>query len=117
MEKIGVNTINTSLGGDKTIKEKLPTPNKVVSPFIIMNKPIITFYEPFEILIKQTEKYLQETKMTENELLEKYDIDYDSFFSNNIRDEKGLPEILNSKHDIHIFLLDYINYSNKNVFN
>ncbi len=31
---------------------------------------------------------------------EKYDIDYDSFFRNNIRDEKGLPENLRSKNDI-----------------
>jgi hypothetical protein len=72
-------------------------------------KPIIIFYEPFEIMIKDTIKYLQETKMTENELLTKYDIDYESFFNSNIRDEKGYPELLQSKEDIHNFLLDYIN--------
>ena len=60
-------------------------------------------------MIKDTTKYLQETNMTENELLTKYDIDYESFFHSNIRDKKGLPEILESKEDIHSFLLDYIN--------
>ena len=78
-----------------------------------INKPLIIFCEPFEIFIQEHNNqiitYLQETKMTETELLLKYDIDYDSFFCSNIRDEKGLPEILKSKHDIHIFLLDYIN--------
>jgi len=76
---------------------------------LLDNKPIIIFYEPFEIMIKDTTKYLQETKITENELLAKYDIDYNSFFTSNIRDEKGLPEILISTHDVHVFLLDYIN--------
>jgi hypothetical protein len=74
-----------------------------------MNKPIIVFYEPYEIMIKETNKMFNETNMTESELLEKYDIDYDSFFHSNIRDEKGVPEILTSKNDIHMFLLDYIN--------
>ncbi len=72
-------------------------------------KPIIIFYEPFEIMIKETTTYLKEINMTESELLVKYDIDYDSFLDSNIRDEKGLPEILKSKKDIHFFLLDYIN--------
>ena len=76
---------------------------------LLDNKPIIIFYEPFEIMIKDTTKYLQETKITENELLAKYDIDYNSFFTSNIRDEKGLPEILISNNDVHVFLLDYIN--------
>jgi len=75
-----------------------------------MNKPIITFYEPYEIMIKQTDKYLQETKITKHELLQKYDIDYDSFFQGNIRDEKGGPELLRTKDDVHIFLLNYIHY-------
>jgi hypothetical protein len=74
-----------------------------------ITKPIIIFYEPFEIMIKNTTKYLEETKMTLNELLAKYDIDYESFFNSNIRDNKGYPEILSSKEDIHNFLLDYIN--------
>jgi hypothetical protein len=77
-----------------------------------MNKPIIIFYEPFEIMVKeykQKEKYLQETIITEQNLLQKYNIDYDSFYNSNIRDEKGLPEILNSQQDVHNFLLDYIN--------
>jgi hypothetical protein len=58
---------------------------------------------------KQKEKYLQETIITEQNLLQKYNIDYDSFYNSNIRDEKGLPEILNSQQDVHNFLLDYIN--------
>ena len=74
-----------------------------------ITKPIIIFYEPFEIMIKNTIKYLEETKMTLNELLVKYDIDYESFFNSNIRDDEGYPEILSSKEDIHNFLLDYIN--------
>jgi len=74
-----------------------------------MNKSIIVFYEPFEIMIKETNKILNETNITESELLEKYDIDYDSFFYSNIRDEKGVPEILISKNDVHMFLLDYTN--------
>jgi len=74
-----------------------------------MNKPIIVFYEPFEIMIKDTNKMFNETNMTESEILEKYDIDYDSFFHSNIRDEKGVPEILILKKDVHIFLLDYMN--------
>jgi hypothetical protein len=73
-----------------------------------MNKPIIVFYEPYEIMIKEN-KMFNETNMTESELLEKYDIDYDSFFHSNIRDEKGMPEILTSKIDVHMFLLDYMN--------
>jgi hypothetical protein len=48
--------------------------------------------------------------MTEIELLLKYDIDYDSFFQSNIRDEKGIPELLISKDDVHEFILDYINH-------
>jgi hypothetical protein len=32
-------------------------------------------------MIKETNKMLNETNMIEKELLEKYDIDYDSFFS------------------------------------
>ena len=72
-------------------------------------KLIIIFYEPFEIMIKNTTKYLEETKMTLNELLAKYDIDYESFFNGNIRDDEGYLEILSSKEDIHNFLLDYIN--------
>jgi len=74
-----------------------------------ITKPIIIFYEPFEIMIKNATKYLEETKMTLNELLAKYDIDYESFFNSNIRDNKGYLEILSSKEDIHNFLLDYIN--------
>jgi hypothetical protein len=31
------------------------------------------------------------------------------FVISNIRDEKGLPENLKSNHDVHVFLLDYIN--------
>ena len=72
-------------------------------------KPIIIFYEPYEIMIKQTGKYLSETNLTESELLAKYDIDYNSFFMSNIRDERGYPETIKSHKDVHIFLLDYIN--------
>jgi hypothetical protein len=77
-----------------------------------MNKPIIIFYEPHEIMIKINEDkiiYLDETFITLNELLEKYLIDYDSFFQSNVRDEKGYPEILKSKSDVNEFLLNYIN--------
>jgi hypothetical protein len=72
-------------------------------------KPIIIFYEPFEIIIKDTTKYLQETYIMQNELLMKYEIDYESFFNSDICDEKGYPELLQSKEDIHNFLLNYIN--------
>jgi hypothetical protein len=77
-----------------------------------MNKPIIIFNEPFEIIIKENDEiisYLDELKMTEIELLEKYDIDYKSFFTKDIRDKYGKPEKFESNDDIHKFLLDYIN--------
>ena len=77
-----------------------------------MNKPIIIFYEPFEIIVKENDEiisYLDEIKITESELLEKYDIDYKSFFTKDIRDKNGLPEKFESNDDIHKFLLDYIN--------
>ena len=77
-----------------------------------MDKPVIVFYEPFEIVLEINGKmlsYLNETQITENRLLEKYSIDYDSFLTNDIRDENGYPEILKSKSDIHKFILDYIN--------
>jgi len=38
-----------------------------------ITKQIIIFYEPFEIMIKNTTKYLEATKMNINELLEKYE--------------------------------------------
>ena len=77
-----------------------------------MNKPIIIFYEPFEIIVKENNEiisYLDEIKITESELLEKYDIDYKSFFTKDIRDKYGKPEKFESNNDIHKFLLDYIN--------
>lgn len=77
-----------------------------------MNKPIIIFYEPFEIIVKENKQiisYLDEIEITESELLEKYDIDYKSFFTKDIRDKNGLPEKFESNDDIHKFLLDYIN--------
>ena len=77
-----------------------------------MYKPIIFFCEPFELLVLTNENkeiYLQEIKMNENELLNKYDIDYDSFYCSNIRDKNGYPEILKSKYDVHIFILGYLN--------
>ena len=77
-----------------------------------MNKPIIIFYEPFEIIVKENDEiisYLDEIKITERQLLEKYDIDYKSFMTNNVRDKYGLPEKFESNDDIHKFLLDYIN--------
>lgn len=77
-----------------------------------MNKPTITFYEPFEVIIQENGKiisYLDEIKMTEDELLEKYNIDYNSFLTSDVRDERGMPEIFESNKDIHKFLLDYIN--------
>lgn len=108
MEKIYIDTINTSLGIQHNIITDLHIPNKIVSPFI-NTKPIIIFYEPFEIMIKDTTIYLLENKMTERELLEKYDIDYDSFYNSNIRDNKGISEVLKNKNDVHLFLLSYIN--------
>jgi hypothetical protein len=63
-----------------------------------MNKPIIIFYEPFEII-----SYLDELKITESELLEKYDIDYKSFMTKNIRDKYGKPEKFESNDNIHNF--------------
>lgn len=77
-----------------------------------MNKPIIIFYEPFEIIVEKNGEmisYLDELKITESELLEKYDIDYKSFMTNNVRDKNGYPEHFESNDDIHKFLLDYIN--------
>lgn len=113
MEKISVDTIKSSFGGQQDIKKELPIPNKIISPFTI--KPTIVFYEPYEIMIKETTKYLQETNLTESDLLAKYDIDYNSFFSSDIRDEKGFPENLTSNHDVHLFLLDYINIPKKEL--
>lgn len=107
MEKISVDTIKSSFGGQQDIKKELPIPNKIISPFTI--KPTIVFYEPYEIMIKETTKYLQETNLTESELLAKYDIDYNSFFSSYVRDENGYPENFENKNDVHIFLLKYIN--------
>ena len=57
--------------------------------------------------------YLDESQITENQMLEKYNIDYDSFYKSDIRDEKGLPESISSKSDIHSFLLNYINNINE----
>lgn len=80
-----------------------------------MDKPIIRFYEPFEIVVifiennKEIMSYLFEKNISESQMLEKYDIDYDSFIKNNIRDEEGYPENLKTKRDVEIFLLDYIN--------
>ena len=46
--------------------------------------------------------------MTENELLEKYAVYYNSFLSKDIRNENGLPIRLESILDIHALILDYI---------
>ncbi len=81
-----------------------------------MVKPIIRFYEPYEIVVIVNNKimsYLDEPQITENQMLEKYNIDYDSFYKSDIRDEKGLPEIISSKSDIHSILLNYINILNE----
>jgi hypothetical protein len=53
-----------------------------------MNKPIIIFFEPFEIIVEENSK---------------------SFFTNDIRDKYGKPEKFESNDDINKFLLDYIN--------
>jgi hypothetical protein len=80
-----------------------------------MNKPIIVFYEPFEIMAKENGKetylhrYLGQQKLTLKELLDTFDIDYISFYTSNIRDEKCYPIQLSSKDGIHNFLLKYIN--------
>ena len=81
-----------------------------------MDKPIIRFYEPYEIIVlanNEIMSYLDEPQITENQILEKYNIDYDSFYKSDIRDEKGLPEIIKSKCDIHSILLNYINIVNE----
>jgi len=81
-----------------------------------MDKPIIRFYEPYEIVVlvnNEIMSYLDESQITENQMLEKYNIDYDSFYKSDIRDEKGLPESISSKSDIHSFLLNYINNINE----
>lgn len=81
-----------------------------------MDKPIIRFYEPYEIVVlvnNEIMSYLDEPQITENQMLEKYNIDYDSFYKSDVRDEKGLPEIIKSKKDIHTILLNYINNINK----
>ena len=49
----------------------------------------------------------------QNTNLNEYNIDYDSFYKSDIRDEKGLPEIISSKSDIHSILLNYINIVNE----
>jgi hypothetical protein len=77
-----------------------------------MNKPKITFYEPYEIIVEENgimTSYLDEIKITEIELLEKYNIDYKSFLTSNIYNEKGNLEKFKSNEDVHKFLLDYIN--------
>ena len=76
-----------------------------------MNKSTITFYEPFEFIVKyngQIVSYLDDSQMTESELLEKYAVDYNSFLTKDIRDENGLPRRLESTLDIHSLILDYI---------
>jgi len=81
-----------------------------------MVKPIIRFYEPYEIIVlvnNEIMSYLDEPQITENQMLEKYNIDYDSFYKSDIRDEKGLPEIISSKSDIHSILLNYLNKINE----
>ena len=81
-----------------------------------MNKPIISFYEPFEIVVlvnNEIMSYLDESQITENQILGKYNIDYDSFYKSDIRDEIGLSKIIKSKNDIHKILLNYINNLNE----
>ena len=81
-----------------------------------MVKPIIRFYEPYEIVVlvnNEFMSYLDEPKITENQMLEKYNIDYDSFYKSDIRDELGLSKIIKSKSDIHKILLNYINIINE----
>jgi hypothetical protein len=81
-----------------------------------MNKPIIRFFEPFEIIVivnNEIMSYLDEPQITENQILEKYNIDYDSFYKSDVRDEIGLTKIIKSKNDIHKILLNYINKINE----
>ena len=45
----------------------------------IMNKQTITFYEPYEMIVEKNGEivsYLNELFITENELVEKYNINY-----------------------------------------
>jgi len=72
---------------------------------------MITFYEPFEFVVKyngQIVSYLDDSQMTESELLEKYVVDYNSFLTKDIRDDNGLPMRFESTLDIHALILDYI---------
>lgn len=76
-----------------------------------MSKSTITFYEPFEFIVKcdgQIVSYLDDSQMTESELLEKYAVDYNSFLTKDIRDDNGLPRRIESTAHIHTLILDYI---------
>jgi UDP-glucose 4-epimerase len=78
-----------------------------------MNKPTITFYEPYEMIVEKNGEivsYLDDVIQSENELLEKYNINYKSFYTKDIRDEKGMPTNFQSNNNIHAFILAYIHF-------
>ena len=75
------------------------------------NKPKIVFYFPFEIMLVENSKiaHLEQTKITENELLQKYDIDYNSFYKNDINNKHLGVIKLKSVNEVNTFILDYMN--------
>ncbi len=78
-----------------------------------MTKPTITFYEPLEMVVEKNGKivsYLDDIIHSEKELLEKYNINYESFYTKDIRDEKGVAIKFQSSntHHIHDFILEYL---------
>ena len=75
------------------------------------NKPKIVFYFPFEIMLVENSKiaHLEQTKITENEILQKYDIDYNSFYKNDINNKHLGVIKLKSVDEVNAFLLDYMN--------
>jgi len=75
-----------------------------------MNKPTITFYEPYEMILEKNGEisYLDELIITENELVEKYNINYESFLTKDTRDAKGIPIKFTSLSKIHSFILNYL---------
>jgi hypothetical protein len=77
------------------------------------NKPKIVFYFPFEIMLVENSKiaHLEQTNITENELLQKYDIDYNSFYKNDIYNKYFGVIKLKSANEVHTFLLNYMNRS------
>jgi len=77
-------------------------------------KPIIVFYEPGEVMVNIDDKdtylhrYEKNNKITLDKLLDKYDIDYDSFYRSYHYDENE-QKILDTEKDVQEYIIDYIN--------